>query len=341
MTGMRRIKPVGMFALAMAVGVVGAGCEDKASTAPGASGSASAAASASAAPATSGSAAAAASGSASPAASAEPSEEDKKKLADENDQLNLELESHHRHNHAGFAGLVMDAVETLGVTADQEATIDKIKGEFHKKMKPVREANKAVINLLADGVAAGKIDTAKVDAAVAKATADSTAAHGATDDLLNDLHKALKPEQRVALVDKLDAQWAVWKEANAGVQAVDNGKPDGHLTHLAKELSLTDDQVAKVKASLDGAKDAKKPFDTAAADTHFKEFSAAFGAEGFDAKKLAAATAEGPHLVQWGAARMARFYEALTPVLTPDQRTKVADKLRQRASDPKSKEAKE
>jgi hypothetical protein len=29
---------------------------------------------------------------------------------------------------------------------------------------------------------------------------------------------------------------------------------------------------------------------------------------------------------------MARFYEALTPVLTPEQRTKVADKLREHAN---------
>ena len=58
----------------------------------------------------------------------------------------------------------------------------------------------------------------------------------------------------------------------------------------------------------------------------------------FDAKKLAAATSEGPKLVAWGGQRMARFYEALTPVLTPDQRTKVADKLRQRGNEPKSKE---
>jgi Spy/CpxP family protein refolding chaperone len=336
MTGMRCIRPLGL-ALAMTVGVVGVGCEDKASQPAGAAGSASAAASANAAPPqTSASAAPSAAPSASSAA--EPTAEEGKKIAEENDELNLELESHHRHNHFGFAGLVLDSVETLGVTPEQEVAVDKIKAEFHKKMKPVREANKAVIGLLADGVAAGKIDTAKVDAAVAKATAEATAAHGANDELLNQLHAALKPEQRAALVDKLDAQWSVWKEANAGKQGEDNAKPDGHLTHLAKEVSLTDDQVAKVKANLDANKESKKPFDSAAADAHMKEFSAAFGTETFDAKKLAAATAEGPHLVAWGAQRMARFYEALTPVLTPDQRTKVADKLRQRGNEPKSKE---
>lgn len=335
MTGMRCIRPLGL-ALAMTVGVVGVGCDDKASQPAGTAGSASGAASASAAP-PQASASAAPSAAPSGSAAADTSEEDGKKIAEENDQLNLELESHHRHNHAGFAGLVMDSIETLGVTPEQEAAVEKIKGEFHKKMKPVREANKAVINLLADGVAAGKIDTAKVDAAVAKVTADSTAAHGATDELLNQLHAALKPEQRAALVDKLDAQWSVWKEANAGKEGDDKAKPDGHLTHLAKELSLTDDQVAKVKASLDASKE-KKPFDSAAADGHMKEFAAAFGTDTFDAKKLAAATAEGPHLVSWGAQRMVRFYAALTPVLTADQRTKVADKLRLRANDPKSKE---
>jgi Spy/CpxP family protein refolding chaperone len=321
MTRFRRIKPLGL-ALVIAVGVVGAGCDDKSSAPAGGSASAHAASSASAAP------------KAAPSASAAAETvEDGKKIAEENDELNLELESHRRHHHAGFAGLVMDSIETVGTTPEQDTAIDKIKVDFRKKTKPVRDADKVVIDLLADGVAAGKIDHAKVEAAVVKATAAATAAHAANDELLDAVHKELRPEQRAALVDKIDAQWTVWKEANAGKQADDNAKPDGHLTHMAKDLMLTPDQVTKIKANLMTSEE-KKSFDSTAADAHFKEFSAAFGAEGFDAKKLAAATAEGPALVKWGADRMAKFYEAITPVLTPDQRTKVAEKLRKRAVDP-------
>ena len=39
------------------------------------------------------------------------------------------------------------------------------------------------------------------------------------------------------------------------------------------------------------------------------------------------------HLVSWGAGRSARFYEAVTPALTPEQRTKVADDLREHANE--------
>jgi hypothetical protein len=42
---------------------------------------------------------------------------------------------------------------------------------------------------------------------------------------------------------------------------------------------------------------------------------------------------ENSHLVSWGAGRAARFYEAITPILLPEQRTKVADELREHANE--------
>ena len=56
-----------------------------------------------------------------------------------------------------------------------------------------------------------------------------------------------------------------------------------------------------------------------------------FTADAFDAKSLPQSGAH-EHMATWGVSRMARFYEALTPVLTPEQRTKVADKLREHAN---------
>jgi Spy/CpxP family protein refolding chaperone len=221
------------------------------------------------------------------------------------------------------------AVDTLGTSAEQGAALDKIGANFDKKMKPIREADSAVDSLLADGVAAGAIDKTKVDAAVARDVAAAANVHGAVDEELNELHAALRPEQRSALVDKVEAQWSLWKDANA--QATESAKPDGHLKHFAKKFALTDDQVTKARAAIDAAKEA--PFDTAAAEAHMKAFSAAFVADTFDAKKLPLAVSENSHLVSWGAGRSARFYGAVTPILTPEQRTKVADELREHANE--------
>jgi Spy/CpxP family protein refolding chaperone len=75
-----------------------------------------------------------------------------------------------------------------------------------------------------------------------------------------------------------------------------------------------------------------------AADAYIKAFDTAFVEDTFDAKKLPASATDNTHVVAWGAERMARFYEALVPVLTPAQRTKVADELHQRAADSTPKE---
>ena len=308
--------------LALAVGMAGAGCEKS---------SASASSSGGATPGTSASAVATAS--AAPSASTTSAEADAASSAAqtaEDEEVNDELMAHHRHHHQGLAGFVMWAVDTLGVAPDQQAAIDGIRKDFRTKLKPLHDANVVVINLLADGITSGNIDKAKVDAAVAKAGTASGTVQAATVDVLNQLHKVLRPEQRTALVDKVDAQWATWREANdPGSDAM---KHDRHIAHLAKEIGLTSDQVDKLKAALDATKDAKKTYDPAAADAYVKAFDTSFVTDTFDAKKLPAAGPESSRLVAWGAEHMAWFYEALSPILTADQRPKVADKLRQRAA---------
>jgi Spy/CpxP family protein refolding chaperone len=232
--------------------------------------------------------------------------------AAEDEQLADELELHHRHHHAGLAGFVISSVETLGIAPDQQAAVDGIRKEYRAKMKPLHEANGTVLQLLADGISTGNIDKAKVDAAVASAGTASETVQGATQSLLTELHGVLRPEQRVALVDKVDAHWAVWREANASGHA-DGAKPDAE-------------------------KDARKPFDPAASEAYVKAFDTAFAEGTFDAKKLPASGPESSRIVSWGAHRMAWFYEALAPVLTADQRTTLAERLRQRASGPGSRE---
>jgi Spy/CpxP family protein refolding chaperone len=254
-------------------------------------------------------------------------------VATDEEGLSTELNAQHRHHHTGFAGILVMAVETIGVTPEQQAAIDKIKADFHAKTQPVRDANGSVIQVLADGIAGGAIDTTKVDAAIAAVAAASGAVHPATVDVLNQLHAVLRPEQRAALVDKVEAHWSMWKEANAGDLATDNSRPDGHIAHLASEIGLSSDQVEKVRATLTASAGTKPgPFDPTEAEAHMKAFATAFAADAFDATALSSGASAGARVSSWGATRMAHFYEALNPVLTADQRAKVADRLRQHAS---------
>jgi Spy/CpxP family protein refolding chaperone len=222
------------------------------------------------------------------------------------------------------------AIDTLGVAPEKKAQLDKIQSDLFTAMAPARDANRAVIQALADGVAAGKIDTAKVDAAVAKENAAAGQVHGATIDALNALHKALSPEERMALMDKVQAHAAVWKKVN--VDEDPTSKAEGtHLAKLTESLSLTPDEVDKISTAIKTGEPPKP--DTTAIDAHLKALETAFVTDTFDAKTLTTANAANGAIAKHGTARMVHFYEAVTPILTPDQRTKLADHLKQRLND--------
>jgi Spy/CpxP family protein refolding chaperone len=266
---------------------------------------------------------ASASASADPAAAAQ-------NAADE-EQAADELRTHHRHHHhGGVAMFIHMAIDTLGAPPEKKAQLDKIQSDLFAAMAPARDAHRALLTTLADGVAAGNVDKTKVDAAVAKVQTASAGVHAATIDALNALYKALSPEERSALMDKVKAHAAVWKKVNTDEDPASKEK-GSHLAKLTETLSLTPDQADKISAALkQGAP--PKP-DSAALDTHLAALETAFTSPTFDAKTLATANAANGHIAKHGTARMVRFYETVTPLLTPEQRTKLADHLRKRLTD--------
>lgn len=65
---------------------------------------------------------------------------------------------------------------------------------------------------------------------------------------------------------------------------------------------------------------------------HLQSFATAFAADSFDAHSLGNAGAANGHMARWAATRRARWLEAAAPLLTADQRTKLAQTMRERAS---------
>jgi Spy/CpxP family protein refolding chaperone len=251
----------------------------------------------------------------------------------EDEQASAGLSEHHRHHHHGGVTLLIAlSLDTLGGEPQEHAAIEKIKADLHSKMEPARAAEQAVHVALADGIAAGAIDHTKVDAALAQLMAAAGAVHDATTDALNQLHAALTPAERAALVDKVEAHWEVWQKANAEEQKDATGQPrkEGHLDRLAHEIGLTQDQLDKIHASLASAP--VPPFDVQKVAAHIRAFGDAFRADTFDAKTLTTGGGANAHLAQFGAGKMVRFYEAVDPVLTADQRTKLVGILREHAS---------
>lgn len=320
---MKRLTSMGLGTALVAALALG-GCEDKKETTEAPAGSASATA---AAPSASASAKASASAAASAAPPAADSEDDK--LAQQ------EVIEHHRYHHGGITTFISMSLDTLGVAAERKAEVEKVQKELDERMAPLHDAQKALLSRLADGVAAGTVDAAKADADLAAVAKASGTVRTASAELINKLHGILIPVERAALVDKVEAHWAVWREANESAKpdTLPKGDPkaeheNGRLERLTKELALTPDQVDKIKTGIKAATGPIEPKLATDIDARMTAFTTSFASDKFDAKTLSAWEPEDPHLATAGATRLVHLCEAAAPVLTPEQRTKFADQIR-------------
>ncbi len=242
------------------------------------------------------------------------------------------LNEHHRyHHHGGVTLFIAMSLDTLGVAPEQRAAVEKIRSDLHARLEPARLAEQNLLITLADGLGAPSIDATKVDAAVQQVSAAAATVHDASVDALNELHTVLTPAERAALVDKVESHWAVWQKANADETAVAKAD-DGHLATLATDLDLTPDQTAKIRAGLvDGMKSVPR-LDPQEISAHLRAFDDAFRSDKFDAKTLTTANGANAHIAGWGASHMAHFVEVIAPVLTPEQRSQLAQRLREHAT---------
>jgi Spy/CpxP family protein refolding chaperone len=244
-----------------------------------------------------------------------------------------EGQQHREHHHGGVLSLIVLTLRDLDLSADQQAAVDKIRTDLLASMEPARTAEKDFANTLADGVAAGKVDRAKADASIGKLVTQVQGVRDASLTALNQLHAALNAQQRAKLVDELHGHWEKWKEAHGHDEADDKQHHSGYLLALVRELGLTQEQAEKIKASFhDKMKAAPQDHAHKEVQDHLAAFAVAFKADTFDAKKVAGAKAADGHIAKWGATRRARFLEAAAPLLTPDQRTKLAQTIRDHAA---------
>jgi Spy/CpxP family protein refolding chaperone len=244
------------------------------------------------------------------------------------DDAMASLEEYHRyHHHGGVTLFVAMSLDTLAVSPEQRAAVEKIRIDLHSYLEPARVAEQSLAVTLADGLTAGHLDLAKMNSALMQVSLAAAPARDASVRALGELHGLLTPPQRAALVDKVLAHWAVWQKANdAGEQS------DGFLATLTGDLDLTPDQVSKIRAGL-GEKQKRAPrLDPQEIATHLHAFSNAFRSEVFDAKNLTSASDANTHVAGWGAAHLASFVETALLILTPDQRSQLAQELREHAA---------
>jgi len=252
-------------------------------------------------------------------------------LTAEEQEGTAELAQHHRHHHGGgILRFIALSIDTLGAEGEQKAKLEKIQTDLEAKLEGSKGKSRAVVLAVADEVAKGSTPASvkSVDAAIGELAKASAAAHTASMDALTKLHDALKPEQRKALVDKVEAHWAVWRAVNTDAEAKDDSHPaHGHLAHLAAKLNLSADTVDKIReAEKTALGDVHKQINAKEVEDHLTAFSTAFEADKFDPSAIK--DGPGAHMSTWGATRMARYYEAMIPVLDKDQRKALAEMIR-------------
>jgi Spy/CpxP family protein refolding chaperone len=238
----------------------------------------------------------------------------------------------HEGDHQGAVTLLIAmSLETLGLSPEQHAAVEKIRTDLYARMEPTRAAEHNLVATLAEGVAVSSLEATKLDAAVAQVTMAAAAVQDASADAMDALHGVLTPVQRASLVDAVESQWAMWQRTNA-----DGTGPmypnDGHLAMLAMGLDLTAEQVDTIRASLGEASVAVPELDPKEVATHVRAFGVAFRSEKLEARGFITARSKNARVAALGAEHMTHFVEAVSPVLTPDQRAAFAQKLREHAA---------
>ena len=258
--------------------------------------------------------------------------------AEEDDAAAQDLLEHHRYHVGGLTGFTLMSLDTLGVPDERHAQIENIQTTLQAAMAPVHDAERGLLATLASGVAAGKVDAQEVDLAIAHIKNTAEASRGATANTMTQLHAALTAVERSTLIDKIVANWEVWRTANA--EEADAGA-EGHqrtcrLSRLSDEVGLSADQIDKIRTEL-RAPPATLP-DVSNSElvndvgTRLHAFGVAFESDSFDARSVASCNGADGHLAAAGATRMARFFAVAAPFLTGGQRTTLAAHLREHMS---------
>ena len=268
-------------------------------------------------------------------------------------------EPKHEHNfHHPVIGMLMHEVTEVGLRPEQQTAIDGLKADLEKQTDASKAERAQLVADIADGVAAGKLDKTKIDADVKKLQQAADTTTKAIQDSVNKLHQTLDATQRKKLVDLMQAKAEEMHEHmmgpkhdhGQGEHAMEHKGPGGEagkgphgehgmgpmdpherLEKLSEALGLSADQKDKLRTKLDGlakAQMAAMKEQHAAMQKRMKAIGEAFVTDKFDAKRAGVADKLGDMIKMMTKGRI-DFVEAILSVLTPEQRSKFAEHLRQ------------
>jgi hypothetical protein len=240
------------------------------------------------------------------------------------------LREHHRYHQGGVGLFFAMSLETLGTSPEQSAEIEKVRTSLRASMEPLHAAQRRLLATLADGLSHGALEPTTVNAAILGVSSTAPGVRDAVVASLDELHAVLTPPQRSALADKVESHWAVWRSENLESQGTTPATEHGHLAALATELDLSPGQQEQIRAALRSQRTEGPPFDQQKSGARLRALAEGFRQEQFDARVVDQGEPE-PGMAAWAAAHLAHLVEAMSPVLSAEQRTQLAEKLREHA----------
>jgi Spy/CpxP family protein refolding chaperone len=231
-------------------------------------------------------------------------------------------------------GLIDAALKLESLTPAQRATIEPLRAERTAATTPAREAHSQLLTALAAQVEQAKIDEAALAPSLnAVETADLTAG-AELRGLVTRLHAALTPAQRSELVDEIEAG----HRRGPGHGRHGPGDGGGHEGPAwgGDRLGLTAAQKAQVAVALraavgDGGAEGRPGGERARGQGgplgERAKALESFRGDAFDASNLEPPMPHGKFVV--------KLAEAMLPILSPAQRSMLAQELRERADHPK------
>ena len=233
----------------------------------------------------------------------------------------------------GFVKLFGEALGDVPLRADQRTEIEKLAADADARHEAARKAHTAIGAELAAQVEKGTLDRTALQAKLDAAAAEMDKSRPADRAAFQRLHDILDASQRTAFVDALKAKM---HDKGAAMHEKDHkGGPQG-MHAWADELKLTDAQRDQIKDKM------REEFKKAHASGEQPDFAKmrehhehggkvldAFKADNFKIDEVAPPGDAKAHAREMSD-RMFKMVEIALPILTPEQRTIAAQKIRER-----------
>lgn len=212
---------------------------------------------------------------------------------------------------------------TLGLRADQRATLETMARDLGSKLAPARKLRGEVVAEVVRQLRVGTVDRPRLEALLKKAESLHASLRPTVLVAMNNVHRSLDASQRAKLVDQLEKRHGRRHGPRHGLRA---------LREVARKLKLSDDQLDRIQAAVKAESGGMgerlsrmvKLYD------QLEDAKQAFKGDRFNAADLEILKAV-PGLVRNRIESAIRVAEKVLPILSAEQRAAAAKLVEEHA----------